>query len=590
VSPTPQDGDFSTSLTFVLDALDAATVRRWAAVTRTALAARREQIDALNVFPVDDGDTGTNLYLTFDGALEALRDEGRPPDAEVSVSDECAALARVSLLTARGNSGVIFSQLIRGFADAVSELGPGGIDAAAVARGLSGAARWARDAVAHPVEGTVLTVADATAAAAAGTTRDAVALDRLTEACVTAAATALDATPSQLEVLRRAGVVDAGGAGFLLFVEALDRVVRGLTPTAPYAVDAVLVPRSPPSDELRRGRRDRSAENGSPPAVEHDTAAVSDGCAAPGDVGGSGDGGAYEVMYLLDDASDATVRGLRSTLDALGDSLLVIGGPEVWNVHIHTDDIGAAIEAGVGAGRPYRIRITPLPGAGTVRRPRDGTGVVACAAGPGIGRIFEEAGGVPLASGPQRRASAGEILDAARRTGAADVIVLPNDRDTLMSSEAAARAALDEGMRLHVVPSTTAVQGMAAIAVHDPDLPVARDVLGMAGASAATRHGAVTVAVKAGLTSGGPCQVGDVLGIINGDIDIVGGDRTEVATEVVARLLAGGGELVTVVVGADAPPDLAERLTRAVHEMRREAEVHVLDGGQPHYDLLIGVE
>ena len=575
----------------MLDALDAATVRRWAAVTRAALAARREQIDALNVFPVDDGDTGTNLYLTFDGALEALRDEGRPSGAEVSVSDECAALAKVSLLTARGNSGVIFSQLIRGFADAVSGLGPGGIDSAAVAQGLSGAARWARDAVAHPVEGTVLTVADATAAEAASMTEQAVTLGRLTEACVTAAATALDGTPSQLEVLRRAGVVDAGGAGFLLFVEALDRVVRGLTPTAPYAVDAVLVPRSPQPDGPGHGRRDRAAEDGSPSAAEHDTgAALEEGYALPGDADGSPEGGSYEVMYLLDTASDATVRGMRSTLDALGDSLLIVGGPEVWNVHIHTDDIGAAIEAGVGAGRPYRIRVTPLPGAGTVPQRREGTGVVACAAGPGLSRIFEAAGGVPLASGPQRRASAGEILDAARSTGAADVIVLPNDQDTLMSSEAAARAALDEGIRLHVVPSTTAVQGMAAIAVHDPDLPVARDVLGMAGASAATRHGAVTVAVKAGLTSGGPCEIGDVLGIINGDIDIVGQDRIEVATEVVGRLLAGGGELVTVVVGADVPPDLARRLTRVVHEMRREAEVHVLEGGQPHYDLLIGVE
>ncbi len=560
----------------MLDALDAPAVRRWATVTRAALAARRGGIDALNVFPVDDGDTGTNLVLTFDGALSSRGEpEGHPlasgGAAPTALAAECAAVARACLLTARGNSGVILSQLLGGFAEEVRERGvdPAGPDV--VADALDRAARRARDCVARPVEGTILSVARACADAALEVARSGGTLPQLSAACVRAADAALARTPDQLEVLAAAGVVDAGGAGYLVFAEALDRVVRDVGGGGRFAVDAHLAgrPDRPPSPPVRAGHRPEAT------AGRPGRAAV-----PPGSV---------EVMYLLEDASAEDVDRLRRTLDDLGDSLIVVGGPDLWNVHVHVDDAGGAVEAGLAAGRPRRIRVTPLRDRARVACPGE-AGVVACAAGPGVAEALEDAGAVTVPSGTGRRASAGQLLDAVRSTHAADVILLPNDRDTLLSAEAAARAASEEGVAVHVVPSTTAVQGLAALAVHSRGRPVEQQVVAMTGAAAATRHGGVTVATRAGLTSGGPCEPGDVLGVVGGDVTVVGSGHVGVAAEVVRRLLASGGELVTVLVGADAPAGLAEALVDAVRGERRDVEIHVLDGGQPTYDLLLGVE
>jgi dihydroxyacetone kinase-like predicted kinase len=216
--------------------------------------------------------------------------------------------------------------------------------------------------------------------------------------------------------------------------------------------------------------------------------------------------------------------------------------------------------------------------------------VVACAAGPGLAELFEAAGAQVVMTGPGRRASAGQILDAARAAHALAVIVLPNDRDTVMAAEAAAAAAEQEGIEMHVVRARTAVQGIAALAVFDPDAPAVQVAAEMGHAAAATRHGAVAVASREALTSAGPCQPGDVLGAVAGDVVIVGSDLEEVGVEVVARLLSGGGELVTVVAGEDAEPGLAERLAERVRRSHRDVEVTVVDGGQPHYPLMVGVE
>ena len=303
-----------------------------------------------------------------------------------------------------------------------------------------------------------------------------------------------------------------------------------------------------------------------------------------------GGGPAFEVMYLLADATPEAVDVLRARLDALGDSLLVVGGPELWNVHVHVDDPGAAVEAGVAAGRPERIRITHFAAQVAARAQPAPLAVVACAAGPGIARLLERAGAVVVASGPGRRASAGQLLDAVHATGAASVVLLPGDRDTLMAAQVAAQAASGEGVDAHVVPARTTVQALAALAVLDPGRPVHANVASMTGAAHATRHGAVSVATKEALTWAGVCHPGDVLGIVDGDVAFLDTGIESATHEVLSRLLSAGGELVTLVVGADAEPGLGQRVAGALERERPDVEVVVVDGGQPVYPLLVGVE
>ena len=554
----------------VLTRLDTAAARRWAVVTRAAFAARRAEIDALNVFPVPDGDTGTNLYLTFDAALDAARVEyeerersGRPVD-DTDLATEADAFARALLLTARGNSGVILSQIFRGFADEAAATGVSGIDAQGLAAAMTRADELAWSSVAHPVEGTILSVSRAAAAAARATVDDdGEDLYAVSSAALEAARTALAETPSQLPRLAQAGVVDAGGAGYVLLLESLERVVTG----------DVLAESLAGEDPLRRR----------PGWTQPATPVRRGGDLEPG-------GPAYEVMYLLSDATDEAVEVLKQRLDGLGDSLLVVGAGDLHNVHVHVDDVGAAIEAGIAAGRPHRIRVTHFHDQLATAPDQDAQAVVTCAAGEGLAGTFRAAGAWVVASGPRRRANAGQFLEAARSTGAGRVILLPNDGDTLLAANAAAKVAAEEGIDLRVVAARTAVQGIAALAVYDPDRPFGDNVLTMSSAAAATRNGAVTVATKEALTSGGPCRPGDVLGVVDGDIVLVGDDLTRIGTDVVERLLSSGGELLTVVSGEDATPALGEDVAAAVRRHRRDLEVTHIYGGQPLYPLLLGVE
>ncbi len=563
----------------VSDVLTAADARHWALLTRAALAARRTEIDALNVFPVPDGDTGTNLYLTLDAAIDEVVGSHEKAGilGSATLVEECRSLKRAILLAARGNSGVIVSQLVGGICDTVIEHDVTEADAVLVADALARGAASARASVAHPQEGTILTVADAGAAAAVQAAEEGGSLADVCEAAVDAAQEALARTPDQLEALRRAGVVDAGGAGCVLLLESLLTIVTDRWQVS----DSDLLGGGP--GLLRRDEWHHEGGDGSVAGLPgHD----------PLDREGEriGDGPAYEVMYLLVDTTPERVEALRSTLDDLGDSLLVVGGPDLWNVHVHVDDPGAAVEAGIAAGRPERIRITRFETQVAGRDPVATVGVVACSAGPGIGALLEEAGAVVVPSGPGGRASAGQLLDAVRRTRASAVIVLPADRDTLMAAEVAAEAAAADGIDTHVVPARTTVQALAALAVLDPARPVHANAVAMTGAAVSTRHGAVSVASKEALTWAGVCRPGDVLGVVDGDIAFIGTDLADAATEVLTRLLAGGGELVTLVAGADADEGLAATVAATLGHDRPELEVVVIDGGQPVYPLLIGVE
>jgi DAK2 domain fusion protein YloV len=563
----------------VLERLRAAEARRWAVVARAVLGAHRAELDALNVFPVADADTGTNLYLTLDAALEGLRTEQSSSrlSGETSLARECAALADAMLLTARGNSGVILSQLVRGFAEGVAGHGSQGADrdegadGVALAAGLRRASELAWASVGRPVEGTILSVARAAAQeaeTAAGTQGAGGELTAVARAAARGAHLALAATPGQLPPLGRAGVVDAGGAGYTLLLESLLTVVTG---------------EAAPAGPLWR------------PAAAHPQAPS--GAAVPA---------AYEVMYLLADAPPEQVEGLRRALDALGDSVMVVGGPELWNVHVHAPDAGAAIEAGMAAGRPHRIRVTVLSqgraeaagepvDAGAVPDPRrpgqpPAAAVLACAPGPGLAAAFAAAGATVLEVAPGRPASAARLLAAAVETRAASVIVLPNDPGGQQAAQAAAAAAEQDGVAVHVVRSCHPVQGIAAAALFDPTISITRNVAAMSSAAASTRHGGVMIADGDALTSAGPCRAGDVLGVVGDDIALVGADVLDVALAVVRRLLSSGGDLVTLVPGADAPPDIARRLLERLSGEHRGVETAVVDGGQPGWPLLVGVE
>jgi len=535
----------------VLQALDGALVRQWARAGLDALGRAREEIDALNVYPVPDGDTGTNLFLTMEAAAEAVEALSEATE----VPDLLRELARGALLGARGNSGVILSQLLRGVTDvlctALAAQRP--VDATLFCEALAHAVDLAYAAVAQPVEGTILTVARAAADAAKRSPSDDPA--EVLRAAAVAAQEAVVRTPEQLEVLARAGVVDAGGRGLSVLLDASLGPCTGVTPTAPPRAHVPVV-----------------------------------GLAAGADLHTGGP--SFEVIYLLD-APEENVPQLKQALGLLGDSLVVVGGDGLWNVHVHVDDVGAAVEAGIAAGRPHRIRVTHFAESAARRagRPaRAHRAVVAMAPGPGLAGLLRDAGAVVVEAPPRRRPSTGRLLNAIREAHAGEVVVLPNQPDRRAVAEAAAGQARAEGLRVAVIPTEASVQALAALAVHEPGRRFDDDVVAMTTAAGATRCGEITVAEREAITSAGVCRAGDVLGLIDGDVAVIGADPGETARVVLERMLSGGSELVTLVRGAGAPAGLLEDLAAALHALRPDVECVTYEGGQPDYPLLIGVE
>lgn len=552
---------------------DVATFLRWAETVGAALGEARAEIDALNVFPVPDSDTGTNLYLTWESALQAAAaaaDVGEPAGgAEADLAQVARAFVDGALTGACGNSGIILAQLLRtGIPVLLDGLSPSGaLVAESVVEAVERAAAAARHAVARPQEGTVLSVADAAAEAAAAALPEISGLDRrravhvVLRAATTAARAALARTPEQMPLLARRGVVDAGARGLVVLLDATERSVTGRWPEGGSVRSPLPVPVP----------------------------------ASAGDLTGPGPG--YELMFLLD-ASDEAIPTLQSRLDSLGNSVVVVGGGGMWNVHAHVDDVGLALEAALDAGRPHRIRVThfadqvsetsgvgqPLATSGAARS------LVAMAAGPGLEKLFSDAGARVVRGSADLRPSTAELIAVARSADAREVVLLPNASAGLNAAEVAAIQARREGLRVAVVPTRTQVQGLAAVAVHDPARDFDDDVVAMSAAAGHTRHGGVTVATGRAMTMAGPCEPGDVLGIVDGDFVAVGHDLGAVALDVLERLLSGGGELVTVVAGAGAFDGLAESVASSVRARHPEVDAVVYDGGQERYPMLLGVE
>ncbi len=525
--------------------LNSAAFRAWTQLCAGALSATRAEIDALNVFPVPDSDTGTNAYLTFVSGADAVEALG----ADVPLPTLVKAYVDGLLTGAKGNTGVILSQLVRACfrdLDLASE-----VAAVDVARSFVAASEAAWAAVGAPVEGTILSVAKAAAIGATEAADAGVDGRTVFGKAALAARIALEHTPEQMELLARAGVVDAGGRALVVVLDATEQALTGRVP-------------------------ERVIQNLAVPTMVGDDL-------VPG-------GPAYEVMYLLE-ADDDRIPALRELLLSLGDSLVIVGGERLWNVHVHVDDVGAAIEAGIAAGRPYRVAVTHFAAQMAAQRaPRNGRVVIAATTGAGLTALCEEAGAQTFEFTREHPLTVADMSASLRDVGADEIIVLPNNPRYVRQFEAAAQAARQEGVRVAVIPTAAQVQGLAALAVHDPGIGFDEVVVAMSSAAAHTQHGAVTVATEPGMTMVGPCQPGDVLGVVAGDFAVVGQGVLDVAYEVIDRILSPAGEMVTVVFGDGADPSLETQIGKYLRELRPDVDLVVYDGGQENYPLFIAVE
>jgi uncharacterized protein len=546
-----------------LERLAALDLRQAITRFRDALRAHQDELNRLNVYPVPDGDTGTNMTLTLESVVNELT------TAE-DMAEVCQAVSHGSLMGARGNSGVILSQVLRGLADTFRNLdAAGGLD---IVVGLRQASDAAYEAVMRPVEGTILTVVRS-AAEAAEAARDAgeQALEGVLDAALAAACDAVARTPELLPVLKEAGVVDAGGRGFTLLLDAFLEVVAGRPIpepevfTTPFLVEAHL--------------------------AGTDVASLR-----------------YEVMYLLD-AEDSTIDGFKQTWAALGDSIVVVGGDGLWNCHVHTDDIGGAIEAGIEAGRPRQVRVTDLleqveeeqwvrdqdaelagvAGAAPAdERPTVATAVVAVGVGEGIRRLLVSLGVHAIVAGGQSmNPSTAQILEAVERCPSDAVVVLPNNKNIVPVAEQVHGLT---SRKVAVVPTTSVVEALAALVAYDPQATLDDNMAAMIEAATRVATGEVTQAIRDSVAECGPIAAGDWLAIDRDGICATASSPVDAALALIGGLITDDSEIVTVLVGADARHQDTERVREQVRLAHSHVEVEVHEGGQPLYPYLIGVE
>ena len=545
--------------------LDGTALREWAHAGVGDLITHVDEINRLNVFPVADADTGTNMLFTMRSALARVDslDGGSARD----IADVAKALSAGALHGARGNSGVILSQILRGLADvtasaaADTEGDVSEIDAALFGAALRHAIGLVVTSMGGEcVQGTIVSVLQAAAGAAEDRAADRDDLADAVAAAADAAAVALDKTPGQLAVLADAGVVDSGGRGLLVLLDALCRTITGHAPVRP-----VYEPASPVT-----------------PAVP---------TVAPPQ---------FEVMYHLQPCDDGQAEGLRARLEELGESVAIAAAHgSGHSVHVHTDDAGAAIEAALQIGTPSRIQISTLSGGGAGPAPgswsRD-RAVLAVVDGDGAAQLFAGEGASVLRPEPPGHVpavSAKQLLRAVVDTGAASVMVLPNGYVAAEELVAGCAAAIGWGIDVVPLPTRSMVQGLAALAVHDPGRQAVDDGYTMAAAAGSTRFGSVRMATEDALTWAGPCTPGDGLGIFGGEVLVVRHDVTAAARGLIDLMLGVGGELVTILLGnglGKGAEAVAAALGEHVRRHHLGTELVTYDTGHDGDALLIGVE
>ena len=531
---------------------------------RDALRAHQEAVNRLNVYPVPDGDTGTNMALTLESVVAEVGDAA-------DMAGICKAISHGSLMGARGNSGVILSQILRGMADAFKHLeaaGPGDVAAA-----LSGASDGAYRAVMKPVEGTILTVVRAAASGAEEAADAGKALIDVLDGARVAAADALARTPELLPVLAQAGVVDAGGAGFCLLLDVLLHVASGRPVPEPAPMTA------------STAARVAAAADPALAAVHEDVSDLR-----------------YEVMYMLE-APDDTIGAFRDVWAGIGDSIVVVGGDGLWNCHIHTDDIGASIEAALDCGRPRNIRITDLleqvqeerwvreaeadPGDDARAVPVT-TAVVAIATGAGLGRLFRSVGVQSIVAGGQSmNPSTAQLLEAVEASPAEQVVILPNNKNIVPVAEQ-----VDALTAKHVVVvSTRSIsEGLAAAFAYDPEGDAETNAQAMQAAARGVVAGEVTRAVRDSVCDAGPIAEGDYLGISGEGIVVVAPNLAGAARALLDKLMTDDHEIVTVLEGEGSAAAATREITEWLAEHRPGAVAEVHHGGQPLYPYLFSIE
>ncbi len=526
---------------------------------RDALNDHREVINNLNVYPVPDGDTGTNMSLTLRSVVDELDSAG------ADMAGVCQAIAHGSLMGARGNSGVIMSQILRGLVGVIA--GHDEVDGTLFAEALAAAAKGAYGAVGNPVEGTILTVvreAGEAAVLAAGEGRD---LVGVLDAASDEGGASLERTPTLLQVLADAGVVDAGGAGLLLFLDAALHVADGRAMPEPSLTAPPAEPIRPEGDDHEPGIADLR----------------------------------YEVMFLLD-APDDLIDGFKSAWAEVGDSIVVVGGDGIFNCHIHCDDIGAAIECGIDVGRPHKIRVTDLleeleerdrvqagmADTGVVSGDPVPTAVVAVAIGSGVVSILKSMGVHAVVTGGQSmNPSTADLVEAVESVPAPEVVILPNNKNIIPVAE---QVDAQTSRTVRVVPTRGIAEGIASLMAYDPQATAESNAGNMAATAEGVAAGEVTQAVRDSTSDAGPIASGDWIGIARAGIVSVRETMAAAATGLLAHMIDEDHELLTVIAGQGADADATAEIEAWVAENHADVEVEVHAGGQPLYPYYFGLE
>jgi DAK2 domain fusion protein YloV len=573
----------ASSLTVVptLERLDSHALRDVITTFRDTVRDHAPGLNRLNVYPVPDGDTGTNMARTLDAVVAEM--EGA--DA-TDLDATCDAISHGSLMGARGNSGVILSQILRGLASTIKEQAEGLKEHTEeaghrFAEALANASTGAYQAVLKPVEGTILTVVRESAEAAKVASADGANLVDVLRAARAAGKDALDRTPELLPVLKDAGVVDAGGAGYLLLLDSALHVVDG----APLPVAAEW-------GELTEEQFEAIAHRHSDVEGELDVSEQR-----------------YEVMYFMD-LADGQIQAFKEGWGAIGDSIVVVGGDGLWNCHVHTNDIGASIEVALDlGGRPKQIRVTDLfeevaeehahreaamhgehvPTRAGAGLPPVTTAVVAVCSGDGLAELFNNLGVQGIVLGGQTlNPSTAELLDVVGHVNADQVIVLPNNKNIIPVAE---QVDALTSKTVVVVPTRTMPEALAALIVYDPEAAADENAVEMSEAIDAVRTGEVTRAVRESSSEVGPIATGDWMGLVRGEgIIAVAADLLAACRQLIEHLVADDGELLTIITGADAEPARTAELVAWLADAHADVQVEVHAGGQPLYPYLFGVE
>jgi uncharacterized protein len=519
---------------------DLELVRELARAALRSLEAARQRIDDLNVYPVPDGDTGTNLALTGRAVVEQL---------DSSSASERPAIAhevtRAALMGARGNSGVILSQIVRGAAEVLGAAED--VDTNVLAHAFRSASDAAYRAVRQPVEGTMLSAIRALAEEAERQPAD------FWPVLLRAGEDAVARTPEQLDVLREAGVVDAGAAGLLEIVRGLAAAITG-EEIAPLPTELEAVGTDAIHQELSRYR--------------------------------------YCTMFVVE-GEELDADTLEAELAMLGDSLLVVGDPTALKIHVHTDEPGAALSLGTSVGTIDQVEIANMHEQTAAREdrlleavPDAVSAVVAVVAGEGNRTLFRSLGAARIVEGGQTmNPSTAELVAAIDAAPGRGVVVLPNNANVVLSAEQAARLASRPTV---VVPTDTLQSGLAAMVAFDPGRTAAENAAEMRAVFETVATGEVTVASRDVELNGLSVRKGAYLGLAGGKAVAGGADFDDVATAVAERLLTEPRDVLTLLTGQD-EPDL-DAFVERLRQRHPELELDVQRGGQPHYPLLLSAE